>query len=604
MTVLVLRDLLAYSSQIAVLITAGGLLLGLLKLQVPFRLWCLQGLLACCILLPLIQPWPVARAATPGYVSVRTFELSKSTASNGQTWLLTWPEALVAVIVAGAVIQLAFVLLGLYRLSRYRKEAQFVPAIFQLEKQRVGVWPDVYISEEVNGPVTFGVFRPAILVPSRWTTDEAVALHELIHVARRDWTFTLFEELLRALLWFHPAVWWLIGQIQLAREEAVDRAVVEYTLSRGQYLRTLLAMAEARADIGLAQAPLFLKKRHLRERVAALIEEVNMSELRIRSSMAGFAAIVIMTGWLGVRGLPLRAAPQSVTDATGVTVQVDEAKLLHRSSVQYPKKALANGIQGTVIIEATLDKKGEVTDARVASGPQELRGAALESVLQWHFNPEVQPSPAQIEIDFALPSEGAAEGPRPVFFQVPPGVSKVQDINVSSLPEPLRSKVLTALPIHKGDDLTPENFAQIQAALKDVDEHLGLAVIPAKDGNGLWLRVALPAASPSWGVQPPGKVIRIGGAVAESNLIHRVDPVYPPLAKAARIQGSVEFKVTVDKSGHVANIELVRGHPLLVNAAKNAVIQWVYRPTLLNGNPVDVQSDVIVTFALPPDGSQ
>jgi TonB family protein len=502
MTALVLRNLLAYSGQIAVLIAAGGLLLWLLKLQAPIRLRCLQLLLGCCILLPLIQPWQLPRAVSAGEVSARTFALDTSAASAGRHWFPGLSDIVIGIIAAGMVIRLALVLLGLCRLSRYRKTATFQPKAFAREKERVGAWPDVYVSEEVNGPVTFGLLHPAILVPSRWINDERVALHELMHVHRRDWSFTLFEEIFRALLWFHPAVWWLTGGIQLAREETVDRAVLEFTHSREQYLATLLAMAEARADIGLAHAPLFLKKRHLRQRIAALIQEVSMSKFRIRSSLAGFGALVAITGWMGMRSLPLQAAPQSVTDAPGVTVQVDEAKILHRSPVEYPRNALANGVQGTVIIDATLDKKGEVTEAKVASGPQELRAAALESVLQWHFNPDAQTSPAEIAIHFAPPSQRA---------------------------------------------------------------------------------------------------VRIGSAVAEANLIRKVQPDYPPLAKAARVQGSVEFRVTIGKDGHVENIELMRGHPLLVNAAKDALMQWVYRPTLLNGAPVDVQTEVVVRFTLPPD---
>ncbi len=596
MTALVLRNLLAYSGQLAVLIAAGGLLLWVLKLQAPIRLRCLQLLLGCCVLLPLIQPWQLPRAVSGGDVSVQTFTLGTSAASDGRHWFPGLPQLVIGIIAAGIVIRLGFVLLGLYRLSRYRKMATFEPKAFSREKERVGTWPDVYVSGEVNGPVTFGFLRPAILVPSRWISDETVALHELIHVLRRDWSFTLFEELFRALLWFHPAVWWLIGQIQLAREEAVDQTAIEFTQSREQYLATLLAMAEARADIGLAHAPLFLKKRHLRQRVVAVIQEVSMSKLRIRSSLAGFAALVAITGWMGMRALPLQAAPQSVSDAPGVTVQVDETKILHRASVQYPKDALANGIQGTVILDATLDKKGEVTDAKVESGPQELRAAALESVLQWHFNPDVQASPAQIEIDFTLPPQSTPDAIQPTLFPAPPGMGKVREIDVSRVPESMRGKVLAALPVHEGDELTPQILAQSLTAVQAVDEHLRFTFGPANDGSGSVLRVELPNSPGTF--RAPGKAIRIGRSVAEANLIHRVAPVYPALAKAAGVQGSVEFRVTIGKDGHVENIELMRGHPLLVNAAKDALMQWVYRPTLLNGQPVAVQTEIAVAFTL------
>jgi len=96
----------------------------------------------------------------------------------------------------------------------------------------------------------------------------------------------------------------------------------------------------------------------------------------------------------------------------------------------------------------------------------------------------------------------------------------------------------------------------------------------------------------------PRSQIRIGAAAAEANLIQRVNPVYPPMALAAGIQGSVEFNVVIGEDGSVKSLQLVRGHPLLVNAAKEAVLQWKYRPTVLNGNIVSVIAPVIVNFAV------
>jgi protein TonB len=69
--------------------------------------------------------------------------------------------------------------------------------------------------------------------------------------------------------------------------------------------------------------------------------------------------------------------------------------------------------------------------------------------------------------------------------------------------------------------------------------------------------------------------IRVGGNVQALNLIHKVTPVYPPLAKQARVQGTVRFTATIGKDGHIMNLELVSGDPLLVEAAQPAVQQWV-----------------------------
>jgi len=75
--------------------------------------------------------------------------------------------------------------------------------------------------------------------------QDAILCHEILHVRRRDWLFTVVEELVRAVFWFHPAIWWLLGEIGLAREQAVDRQVVEVTKSREEYVDALLAIAGA-----------------------------------------------------------------------------------------------------------------------------------------------------------------------------------------------------------------------------------------------------------------------------------------------------------------------------------------------------------------------
>ena len=75
-------------------------------------------------------------------------------------------------------------------------------------------------------------------------------------------------------------------------------------------------------------------------------------------------------------------------------------------------------------------------------------------------------------------------------------------------------------------------------------------------------------------------------------------PVYPPLAKQARIQGTVRLNAIISRDGTIQNLQLVSGHPLLAPAALAAVKQWVYEPTLLNGEPVEVVTVIDVNFTL------
>lgn len=94
----------------------------------------------------------------------------------------------------------------------------------------------------------------------------------------------------------------------------------------------------------------------------------------------------------------------------------------------------------------------------------------------------------------------------------------------------------------------------------------------------------------------PTGAVRIDRHTAEANLLHKVDAQYPPLAVQAGVRGDVDFTITIDAKGHVANVQLVRGHPLLVKAARDAVVQWTYSPILRDGEPVTAVATVTVTF--------
>jgi periplasmic protein TonB len=92
--------------------------------------------------------------------------------------------------------------------------------------------------------------------------------------------------------------------------------------------------------------------------------------------------------------------------------------------------------------------------------------------------------------------------------------------------------------------------------------------------------------------------VRISQGVTNGLLIHKVQPPYPPIARAARVQGDVVLKAIIDKAGIIQNLELISGHPMLVPPAIAAVQQWRYRPYLLNGQPVEVETTITVIFTL------
>lgn len=85
---------------------------------------------------------------------------------------------------------------------------------------------------------------------------------------------------------------------------------------------------------------------------------------------------------------------------------------------------------------------------------------------------------------------------------------------------------------------------------------------------------------------------------AEGNLLYRVQPIYPSIARQARVQGMVELRAIISKTGTIENLVVVRGHPMLSAAAVEAVRQWRYRPYLLNNQPIEVETEITVNFLL------
>jgi len=113
------------------------------------------------------------------------------------------------------------------------------------------------------------------------------------------------------------------------------------------------------------------------------------------------------------------------------------------------------------------------------------------------------------------------------------------------------------------------------------------------DSIGKGLNVIVPPPPPTSSAHPP----RVS-TMMEGNLIYRVQPQYPPLARQARVQGIVVLRATISREGKIENLQVVSGHPLLVKSAMDAVLQWRYRPYYLNNEPVEVETQVTVNFTL------
>jgi protein TonB len=121
--------------------------------------------------------------------------------------------------------------------------------------------------------------------------------------------------------------------------------------------------------------------------------------------------------------------------------------------------------------------------------------------------------------------------------------------------------------------------------------------VPGGVPNGVLGSILTSIPGPQPTLAPP-KVVRVSSGVSAGLLIRRIQPNYPPLARQARISGSVMLDAVISKDGSIEDLKVISGHPMLVTAAVEAVKQWKYRPYLLNGDPVEVQTQIQVNFRL------
>ena len=126
---------------------------------------------------------------------------------------------------------------------------------------------------------------------------------------RNDWLATLFEEVTGALLWFNPGIWPALAEARLAREQLVDEETVRLTDAGEPYVQALLAIARHRPMPDLAPAPLFLRRRHLTQRMHQLLLEAPISRARVAFSYSSIAASLLAVGWFAAAAVPFTGRP-------------------------------------------------------------------------------------------------------------------------------------------------------------------------------------------------------------------------------------------------------------------------------------------------------
>ena len=625
MTPVALGNLVAWSVQAALVIGAGLAALRLLRLEAPaVRYTCLRGLLAICLALPLLQPrlalepggygTAASTAVTDGVLRASP----PAARANSGHWPVSWGVAAAAVIGVGAFGRLVWMLVGMIRLRRWRASGVVAEQCQDHDElQRVITRrATLRYVDGLGQPVTFGFRAPVVLLPAALKDQpleiqRAVLAHELWHVRRADWLWTLCEEGLRSVLWFHPPLWALLSRIQSAREEVVDELTVLTTGSRRTYVNALLVFADSPSSLATTA---FARRRHLVRRLVLISKEAVMSGRRVVVSGAALGAIVLLTGWYSVQAFPMRDG-QVPADALSPVAGPVESKAkpitpenpIPRRTYYVPPVEPAemrdSDAGGMVTVRIALDEAGQIAETRVlrivyrdgsraavslmtptreslarlstsgagggstslavpAGRIESMLTSAVGAVRQWQY---AAPADGPIAFDVTLPI-GAPPPPPP-----PPPPPAAGSGRAAPPPPPPPPPATSTRPGRMPPPPPPPPPPPMVQ---------GTQVPPGSD------------AAMADGA------LRVGGTIKPPTKVKHVAPIYPEEAKNAGIQGVVILEARIEADGTVSRTRILRSIPLLDDAAKAAVEQWEFTPTLLNGQPIAVVMTTTVNFTL------
>ena len=593
MNLLNISNVISWSAQVAAIVAAALLALKLTRLDAPaVRYVFLRLVLAVCLLLPFVQPYAIAPSGSgttssgvlrgPAAPSGRRAPSADSQLIVGAGALFApsqqWPATLAVLLIAGAGARLLWIGAGVIRLRRLRRagEAACVNDACDDLQRIIEVSPTIRYVAALGQPVTFGFRRPVVLLPESMKEEpasiqRAVLAHELWHVRRRDWIWTVAEEALRAVLWFHPAVWILLSRIQRTREEVVDELAILATGSRRNYLNALLAYADRPS---LLAATAFARRRHLMHRMILISKEAVMSAKRVVACGALSVATVVSAGWYSIEAFPLTQAPASSEQsfqpgpleqkARPITPENPIPRRTHHVPADYPTEAEAIGMRGSVTVRLTLDESGQIAETRVAGFSLHMPGKGGMSGA-FYTTRDLPNMTGQGTTTHGVPSEQARAAVERVFEAALRAVRQWQ--YAAPAEGPIAFSVNVPVGTEGAGGMPPPPPPP-----------------PPPGGTAGW--------------QASDGALRVGGEIKPPIKLHNVNPVYPPDAQAARVQGVVIIEARIEGDGRVSETRILKSIPMLDDAAVDAVRQWRFTPTLLNGVAVPVIMTTTVNFTL------
>lgn len=569
--------------------------------------WTLPGFRPRSYALAVPAMTPATSAVTATDVNPTSVDVQRLAAS------VSWTTWLVAVWITGATGALVVLFGGLGRIQRVLKRTIPLtePRLLELVRRislELRTGPVALV--EGSDPallVTCGWWRPTIVLPPgchEWSDDKltSVLSHELAHVRRRDWLVQLGAEVARCVYWFNPLFWLAARRLRRESERACDNVVLYEGIDAASYASHLLDIA--RVASRRRALPLALGMAHstsLEGRIRAMFGE--RIDRRPVTSRAAFVTSLLMLAVavpIGATTLqrseprlpePLPAfpivapavlvSPPTVTPSIATPAAPPRRPSARRiESARSPMPARANvADQAAVVGQREISATGSASFAGIVRGPAGAPMAGAAVVI------------TDVATGAVRAEKTAADG-RFAFFALP---AARYSVTVSN---PGWATIRRDFILEEGQEEARTFEIKVGVVMEAV-------TVAASRLQGVTAPTpgSTPRAQPSNVIPPvPTRLCDANGRnclVAPVKVLH-VRPEYPAEALARGVQGVVILEATIRDSGAVADVRLLRGIDSALNAAAlEAVSQWEFTPTLLDGRPTAIIMSVTVNFSIP-----
>lgn len=537
-----------------IVLAMAGVLCGLFAAapaNLRHRLWLLAfAVLLLWPVLPLVLPEviiPIMPASSAdGSVTVETRLLTRSPVPSRIALsfpVLLWMSGTALFLVRLAVGHLVAELTA-RRAKPLANSALLEEANALAIRSHLGRTPDLLVASGSAMPQALGLFSSRILLPQdflNWSSidRESVLLHEFAHLYRRDLLWHTVLGVASAIWWFQPLCWLAARHARLESERACDELVLDHGLQPSAYASSLLLVArQSRLRSAWSISLPVADLGTLEQRIESILQA---RTIRPSSRFAFGAGMLFL----------ILACACSATTIGGKHFQGGVSMRRTIFTSLFPGLLPSASLSAAAIAGSVLDPGGAaVLDAK----------ASL-------YNPDTRQ-----HVETTSQPDG-----RFAFDHLSAG-QYILRIDKSGF-----QPILKAFSVSQ--NTTVDQGLKLHADMP--------STVPAASSAA--------AEDRSSAVTEPGKRVRVAGDVQQAKLVQKVNPIYPVAAKAAGIQGQVVLNAVIGADGTPTDIQVVTSpNESLSESALEAVRQWRYSTTLLNGNPVDVETQILVSYTLLP----